>query len=114
MFASEKTGGRSPVWLDVALQRHIRPAAKDAGITGKTTAWHTFRRSLSTLLVANGENVNVTQEVMCHSACSTTLELYARGDVEAKRAGQGDLSGCSISAQKLAVLQNLSVPLQCR
>jgi integrase len=76
------------LWLDVVLQRYIRPILVAEGIT-KTVGWHSFRRSLSVLLANQGEKVKVVQELLRHSNVSTTLELYQQADQEAKRAAQG-------------------------
>jgi integrase len=48
--------------------------------SGKTMpiGWHTFRRSLATLLISNGENVKVTQSQLRHTTPKITLELYAQ------------------------------------
>jgi site-specific recombinase XerD len=43
-----------------------------------TSAWHTFRRSLATLLISNGENVKVTQSQLRHTTPKITLESYAQ------------------------------------
>ena len=56
------------------LQNVIRPAALKAGI-GKKIGWHSFRHTYSTLLIANGENVKVVQELMRHASSRFTLEL---------------------------------------
>jgi integrase len=88
VFASPAKAGRSPIWFDVALQRHIRPAAKAAGITGKKIGWHTFRRSLATLLSTSGENIKAVQELLRHANPITTMALYQQADVDAKRAAQ--------------------------
>lgn len=87
MFASEQTGGKTPIWLDVALERHIRPAAKAAGI-GKQIGIHTFRRSLATIIAASTKDMKVAQELLRHSNSSVTADLYTQGDVEAQRAAQ--------------------------
>jgi integrase len=99
MFASEKTGGRSPIWLDVALERHIRPAARAAGIT-KQIGMHTWRRSLATLVVSKTQNMKVAQELLRHANSSVTADLYAQGDVEAQRAAQQHLSGLFLVTEK--------------
>jgi integrase len=87
VLASPTTNGRSPLWLDIVLQRYIRPILMDARIT-KTVGWHTFRRSLSVIMANKGENVKVVQELLRHANVSTTLELYQQADQEAKRAAQ--------------------------
>ena len=58
-----------------------------AGIT-KRIGWHTFRHTFSTLLIANGENVKVVQELMRHASSRCTLELYSQAEIKAKRQAQ--------------------------
>jgi integrase len=48
------------------LEKVIRPAVARAGIS-KRIGWHTYRHTYATLLVANGENVKVVQEL--NAAC---------------------------------------------
>jgi site-specific recombinase XerD len=69
------------------LTRTIRPAAVRAGIE-KRIGWHTFRHTYSTLLVANGENVKVIQELMRHASSRSTLEIYCQARSADKRAAQ--------------------------
>ncbi len=87
VFASVKTNGTTPLWLDMALRKQIRQAAVAAGIS-KSIGWHTFRRSLATILAAKGEKVKVVQELLRHAKSSTTMELYQQADAESKRAAQ--------------------------
>lgn len=86
-FASPHTEGRNPYWPDIVLSRVIRPAAARAGIR-KHIGWHTFRRSFSTLLIANGENVKVVQELMRLANCRCTLENYSQARIQEKREAQ--------------------------
>ena len=87
VFASARRGGRNPYWPDSVLSDVIRPAAARAGIR-KHIGWHTFRHSFCTLLMSNGENVKIVQELMRHANCRTTLEIYSQARNEAKRAAQ--------------------------
>jgi site-specific recombinase XerD len=87
VFASPHTHGKSPYWPDILLSRVIRPAAARAGIQ-KHIGWHTFRHSFSTMLMANGENVKVVQELMRHANCRCTLEIYSQARIQAKREAQ--------------------------
>ncbi len=87
VFASSHTRGRHPYWPDIVLSRVIRPAAARAGIQ-KHIGWHTFRHSFSTMLVANGENLKVVQELMRHANCRCTLEIYSQARTQAKREAQ--------------------------
>jgi len=91
VLASPARDGRNPLWLGTALQRHIRPAAHAAGII-KRIGWHTFRRSLATLLATKGEKVKVVQELLRHANASITMELYQQADQDEKRAAQAHTS----------------------
>ena len=87
VFASPHSRGRNPYWPDILLSRVVRPAAARAGIQ-KHITWHTFRRSFATMLMANGENVKVVQELLRHANCRCTLEIYSQARLEAKRDAQ--------------------------
>jgi len=99
IFASEQTSGKYPIWLDVALERYIRPAAMQAGIT-KRIGWHTFRRSLATIIAAKTKDIKVAQELLRHSNAAVTADLYAQGDVDAQRAAQGHVAGLFLVGEK--------------
>jgi site-specific recombinase XerD len=76
-----------PFWPNAVLQKIIRPAALRAGIN-KRVGWHTFRHTFSTMLIANGENVKVVQELMRHANSRCTLEVYSQARIMAKRQAQ--------------------------
>jgi integrase len=99
VFASPATSGRSPYWFDAALTRQLRPAAERAKIA-KHIGWHTFRRSLATLLMKKREGVKVVQELMRHANSKITLDVYAQGDEEAKRAAQNHVNGLFVVHSK--------------
>jgi len=84
IFASRHTHGLHPFWPDMVLTKVIRPAAKRAGIE-KRIGWHTFRHSFSTLLVGNGENVKVIQELMRHASARCTMDIYSQAKAIEKR-----------------------------
>ena len=84
VFASPRTKGRRPYWGNTLVARHLRVAAENAGITGPV-GWHTFRRSISTWMIDNDENVKVTQELMRHAHSKTTLDHYAKAVTPSKR-----------------------------
>jgi len=54
----------------------------------KKIGWHTFRHTFSTLLIGNGENVKVVQELMRHASSRCTLEVYSQARLLAKRQAQ--------------------------
>jgi integrase len=83
-----KKRGKQPVWLSKVMQYHIQPAAKRLGIT-KRIGWHTFRRTYTTLLHANGEDVKVVQELLRHGSARITMDVYAQAMTPAKRQAQG-------------------------
>ena len=85
LFPSLRRNGRIPVWPDMILQKVIRPAAKEAGITGKVIGWHTFRHSLGTNLRSLGVDIKTAQELLRHSNARTTLDLYTQAVSSAKR-----------------------------
>jgi len=99
IFASPRTRGRHPFWPDAVLQKVIRPAALRAGIK-KRIGWHTFRHTFSTLLVANGENVKVVQELMRHASSRCTLEVYSQVKLNAKREAQKRLVEMILSGEE--------------
>ena len=87
VFASVEMAGKQPLWPSSAMSKHIRPAAKLAGIT-KHVRWHVFRHSFATLLKGNGEDVKTVQESLRHADSKVTLDVYTQGLMPLKRAAQ--------------------------
>ena len=87
VFASLEMNGTQPLWPSSAMSRHIRPAAKRAGIL-KHVRWHVFRHSFATLLKANGEDVKTVQESLRHADSKVTLDVYTQGLMPVKLAAQ--------------------------
>jgi integrase len=83
-----KKRGKQPVWLSKLMQYYIQPAAMRVGIN-KRIGWHTFRRTYTTLLHANGEDVKVVQELLRHCSARITMDVYAQAVTPAKRKAQG-------------------------
>jgi site-specific recombinase XerD len=69
------------------LYKIVRPAAVRAKITKRIT-WHTFRHTFSTLLIANGEDIKVVQELMRHGSARITVEIYSQAITKIKRRAQ--------------------------
>ncbi len=84
--------GKQPYSPDSLLKRQIRPAVKRAKIL-KHVGWHTFRRTFSTLLKANGEDIKTVQELLRHATIKMTLEVYAQAVTPAKRQAQSKVAG---------------------
>jgi integrase len=85
VFASSKMSGRQPYWPETLLKCYVQPIAKRLGIT-KNIGWHTFRRTLATLLTGSVENAKTTQELMRHANAGITMNLYAQALTRTKRA----------------------------
>jgi integrase len=87
VFASAEMHGKQPLWPSSAMSKHIRPAAKLAGIV-KHVRWHVFRHSFATLLKGNGEDVKTVQESLRHADSKVTLDTYTQGLMPVKREAQ--------------------------
>jgi integrase len=74
VFASPKTQGRQPYWLDAVMRKTIKPAAANADIRLK--GWHTLRYSYATILSRNNDDRKVVQDLMRHANYRITAELY--------------------------------------
>jgi integrase len=86
IFASPRMEGRQPYWPD-ALMKHIRKAAKEAGIT-KHLSWHVFRHSFATLLHENGEDIKTVQRLLRHSTPKLALQNYIHSVQTRERTAQ--------------------------
>jgi integrase len=84
--AGEKRG-KQPLWLSKVMQYHIQPLVESLGIN-KRVSWHTFRRTFTSLLTANNENVKVVQDLLRHASSKVTLDVYAQARMQDKRRAQ--------------------------
>jgi integrase len=85
LFPSPRFKGSKPLSLDSILEKSIRPALVRIGVVGKQIGWHSFRHSLATNLRSLGVDIKVAQELMRHSSCRTTLDIYTRAVDQQKR-----------------------------
>jgi len=67
----------------------LHPAHRNKAGHHKRIGWHTFRRTYTTLLHANGEDVKVVQELLRHGSAKITMDVYAQAMTPAKRMAQG-------------------------
>jgi len=65
----------------------IQPHRKKQGIT--KVGRHTFRRTYTTLLHANDEDVKVVQDLLRHGSARITMDVYAQAVTPAKRMAPG-------------------------
>jgi len=63
-----------------------------AGIT-KHLTWDTFRHSLASFLVQQGEGVKTVQELLRHATSRITQDVYQQGSTEAKRTALNRVAG---------------------
>ncbi len=91
IFASPAKHGKLPYWSFSIFRTYIKPALKEAKITGKI-GWHTFRHSFATILKSHGEDVKTVQELMRHANSSVTLNLYAQAVTDTKRNAQSKVA----------------------
>ena len=99
VFASPLALGNQPYWPDAVLKRHILPAAQRAGIT-KRIGWHTFRRTLATLLQSSGASIKTTQELMRHASPGITLAVYAKALTADKRQAQDSIAALFVGESR--------------
>jgi integrase len=91
VFPSFKPKGRKPPRANMLLSDHLRPAALKVGVVAPPRAFgfHTFRRTLASVLVANNYDPKLVQELLRHSNIKTTLDVYAQAITPAKLEAQG-------------------------
>jgi integrase len=99
IFASPLALGKKPYWPDAVLKRHVLPAAERAGIT-KRIGWHSFRRTLATLLQSNGASVKTTQELLRHASPAITMSIYAKAVTADKRQAQDAIAAMFVCNSK--------------
>jgi len=85
LFPSVRFKGNKPLSPDSILEKSVRPALARIGVVGKHIGWHSFRHSLATNLRSLGVDIKVAQELMRHSSCRTTLDVYTRAVDQQKR-----------------------------
>jgi integrase len=89
VFGSPVMEGKQPYWPE-NLRKLLQQSAKKLGIR-KQIGWHTFRRTLSSLLVQNGNDVKTVQELLRHASARITLDIYAQAVGNTKRKAQGQV-----------------------
>lgn len=80
--------GHQAATRDMLVADHLLPAAKKAGIIGQV-GFHTLRRTLASVLAANGNDPKLVQELLRYSNVKTTLDIYTKAMTPAKLEAQG-------------------------
>jgi integrase len=92
VFPSFRLKGVKPPRANMLVADYLQPAARRAGISQRV-GFHTFRRTLASVLVANGNDVKLVMELLRHSNAKMTLDTYARATTPAKLEAQGWVVG---------------------
>ena len=87
IFGSPDKQGKQPYWPTAAMEDHVRPAAKRAGIQ-KRIGWHVLRHTFGTLVKSQGADVATTQALLRHANASITMDRYVQAVTPAKREAQ--------------------------
>ena len=69
-----KTGG--PMSWNNLVRRNLKPLMRSAGLP-KTTRPYDLRHTFATLMLEQGENPKVVQEVLGHSRITHTMDTYS-------------------------------------
>ena len=109
LFPSVRFRGTKPLSPDSILEKSVRPALARIGVVGKRIGWHSFRHSLATNLRALGVDIKVAQELMRHSSCRTTLDVYTRAVDQQKREASLKVVGWMLPVD-LQKIQHPSAP----
>ena len=103
VFPSFKLKGAKPPRAN-SLNKNLRKAAAAVGITAppRTFGFHTFRRTLASVLIGNNYDPKLVQELMRHANSKTTLDLYAKALTPAKMEAQGWFVKSVLDQEKFA------------
>jgi len=88
LFANPATD--KPYHQEEIQKKHIKPAAKAAGIT-ITVGWKTFRHSFRSWLDQTEAPIGVQRELMRHASIQTTMNVYGRAMTDGKRQAHGNV-----------------------
>jgi len=91
VFPSLRLKGKKPPVANMLVADYLRVAARKAGVVAapRTFGFHTFRRTLASVLVKMKVDVKTVQEILRHQNLRTTLELYAKSMSEDRLKAQG-------------------------
>jgi integrase len=91
VFSRLRLKGRKPPAANTLVAGYLRVAARKAGVVAppRTFGFHTFRRTLASVLVKMKVDVKTVQEILRPQNLKTTLEIYARSMSEDRLFAQG-------------------------
>jgi integrase len=98
LFANPATG--KPYHQEEIQKKHIRKAAKAAGIKSKV-GWKTFRHSFRSWLDQTDAPIGVQRELMRHASIQTTMNVYGRAMTDSKRQAHSNVVQMVLKAESL-------------
>jgi integrase len=111
VFPSLRLKGKKPPAANMLVADYLRVAARKAGVVAppRTFGFHTFRRTLASVLVKMKVDVKTVQEILRHQNLKTTLEVYARSMSEDRLLAQGMFLELLFSHKKPELLDGVVV-----
>lgn len=82
VFPSPVTGGCYHAGMIV--KRHLKPAGEKIGLK-QAGGWHSFRHSYRGMLDDTGANTGTQQSLLRHASVVTTMNVYGKSSMSAKR-----------------------------
>ena len=94
IFASARLKGRRPRVANMLAEKHLRPAAVQAGVLIKDDprkfGFHAFRHAFSSFLIAGRKtDVRCVQDLLRHADAHMTLNTYSHSTNEDRLIAQG-------------------------
>jgi integrase len=98
LFANPAT--QKPYHQEEIQKKHIRAAAKAAGITSQV-GWKTFRHSYRSWLDQTDAPIGVQRELMRHASIQTTMNVYGRAMTDSKRQAHNNVVQMVLKAESV-------------
>jgi integrase len=102
VFPSLRLKGTKPPAANMLVSDYLRVAAKKAGVVAppRSSGFHTFRRTLASVLVKMKVDPKLVQEMLRHQNLKTTLEIYAKAVNRRQARSPGDVPGVVVLWQE--------------
>jgi integrase len=111
VFPSLRLKGKRPPAANMLVADYLRVAALKAGVVApsRTFGFHTFRRTLASVLVKMRVDVKTVQEILRHQNLKTTLEIYAKSMPEDRLQAQGMFLELLFSQKRTELIESALV-----
>ena len=121
VFPSLRLKGKRPPAANMLVADYLRAASKSGVVAPpRTFGFHTFRRTLASVLVKMRVDVKTVQEILRHQNLKTTLEIYAKSMSEDRLKAQGMFLELLFSHRRTDLIgsglfeQEQQLPVNCR